>query len=112
MLESLFAPEFAETCTESGCWQSLLPFLASTYAGFAILSVAALFFRPGRELRLTILSAASMLLIMAAVRLLVVPAEFYIEGAALGASATQVAFALLLVLSGSLPYPTPSPEKR
>ena len=61
VFEKLFTSSFVNACTSSGCWQSLAPFLASTYATIALLSlVAAIFFRTGRELSLVIFVAAFM----------------------------------------------------
>ena len=112
VLEGLFTPAVASTCTASGCWQSLVPFLATTYAALALVSVAALFFRPGRELRLAILAAASMHGLMAAARLFIVPAALYREGAAMKASTHQLIFGALLILCCFLPYPRPTAEQR
>ena len=112
VLEGLFTPAIANICTTSGCWQSIIPFFASTYGALALLSVVALFFRPGRELRLVILAAASMHCLMAAIRLFIVPSAFYLEGAAARASAGQLIFGGLLVLSCILPYPRPAMGER
>ncbi|GEM_PF-3458839 len=104
ILEKLFSFEISSVCTTSGCWQSIVPFLGSTYSSIVVLSVLALFFRPGRELRLVLLGIASMHLLMGITRLSVVPSQFYLEGAALGASSFQFLLGILLVISSLLPY--------
>ena len=104
VLERLFTAEMANTCTVSGCWQSIVPFLSSTYSSIVIISILALFFRPGRELRLVILAIASVHIVMASIRLSIVPSQFYLEGAAMRTSALQFLFGGLLVISSALPY--------
>ncbi len=104
VLDKLFKPEFSNTCTVSGCWQSIVPFLGSTYASIVLISLLMLFFRPCRELRLAIVGLASVHLIMATVRLTVVPGDFYQDGAAIQASMMQVVVGGLLVVSALLPY--------
>jgi len=104
VLERLFTAEVANTCTVSGCWQSIVPFLSSTYISIAIISILALFFRPGRELRLVIFGIASVNIVMATIRLSIVPSQFYLEGAAMRLSAIQIFFGSLLVISSVLPY--------
>lgn len=105
VLENLFKPEMVELCTASGCWQSIVPFLGSTYMSLMFISVLALFFRATTELRLVIVGLASVHIVMVAVRLLVVPTEFYQEGTALQASASQFIVGLVLLASTFLPYP-------
>lgn len=103
VLESLFKPEFAQICTTSGCWQSIVPFLGSTYLSIALISLLALFFRAGRELKLMLIGLAGVHLVMATVRLTLVPAEFYIEGAALDTSLMQYLIGSLLLATVFLP---------
>jgi len=108
ILEQLFKPEFAAEFTESGSWQSIVPFLGSTYLSIAIISLLALFFRPGRELRLLILGLASVHWVMAIIRVTIAPAELYIDGAATAASSVQALIGALLVVAALLPYPKQS----
>ncbi|BFM14532.1 hypothetical protein R50073_07150 [Maricurvus nonylphenolicus] len=105
MLERLFKGELAQICTTTGCWQSLTPFVGSLYGSVAILCVLALFFRAGRELRLVIINIASVQIVMATVRLAIVPADFYPDGMQWQLSLTQFVIGALLLLAAALPYP-------
>lgn len=106
VLEGLFDAQAAADFTQSGCWQAMMPFVASTYISLTIISVMALFFRPGRELRLMLLGLSSVHLVMAIVRLTIGPIELYQDGAALGASSFQFVMAALMAGAAMLPYAT------
>ena len=82
--------------------------MVSTYLSIAIISLLALFFRPGRELRLLILGLASVHWVMAIIRVTIAPAELYIDGAATAASSVQALIGALLVVAALLPYPKQS----
>lgn len=97
VLERLFNTETSLQFTESGCWKSIMPFLASTYISITLISILVLFFRRGRELKLIVLGIASVHIAMATIRLGVAPSEFYQSGAALTASTVQFVVASLLL---------------
>lgn len=97
VLERLFNTETSLQFTESGCWKSIMPFLASAYISITLISILVLFFRGGRELKLIVLGIASVHIVMAAIRLSVASPEFYQQGAALTASTVQLAMAGLLL---------------
>ncbi len=104
ILEGMFNSEMVDACTISGCWRSIVPFLGSTYISIVVFSVVALWFRPGRELRLILIGLASVHIVMAIARLLVIPPEFYLEGVAMQASTFQFVVGILILISSTLPY--------
>lgn len=104
VLEALFKPEVANVCTKSGCWQSIVPFLGSMYLATALISILALFFRAGRELKLTLVGLASVHIFMATIRLTIAPSHMYIEGAAMQASTVQFIVGGVMLLSAAIPY--------
>lgn len=105
VLEQFFNAEISRTCTDSGCWMSLTPFIGSLYASAAMLSVFALFFRPGRELRLVLLNIALVHLLMAAARFAFAAPQFYPEGVLTQLSLIQIAVGAVLIFLAVLPYP-------
>ena len=109
VLDALFEPELSNVCTNTGCWQSMVPFPASLYVSFLLLCVFALVFRPGRELRLVFVVLASTQIFMGLVRLFVVPGHFYPEGTALQASLIQFVIGMVLLGASLLPYPKSEP---
>lgn len=104
LLEKLFKQELAANFTSSGAWQSIVPFLGSTYLSIALISLFALFFRAGRELRLMLVGLSSVHLFMGIIRLTIAPQEFYLESAALTASNAQFVIGGLMLISALLPY--------
>ncbi|MEO1656631.1 MAG: hypothetical protein AAFR65_02830 [Pseudomonadota bacterium] len=104
ILGALFTHDLSTACTNTGCWQSMVPFPASLYCSMMLLCVFALFFRPGRELRLIFVFLASTQIFMGIVRLFVVPAHFYPEGAAMQASTIQFVIGSILLGASLLPY--------
>lgn len=105
VLESLFRPEISSVCTDTGCWQSMVPFPGSLYCSILLLCVLALLFRPGLELRIVLVFLSSTQIFMGIVRVAVVPDEFYPEGVAMNASAMQFAVGTVLLVASGLPYP-------
>lgn len=103
ILEGLFKTDVANVCTVSGCWQSIVPFLGSTYLSIAFISVLALFFRTGRELTLMIIGLASVHIFMAIIRLTIAPSQLYLDNAAIEASSMQFIVGILLLASAALP---------
>lgn len=105
VLEKLFNADSSLLFTNSGCWQSMMPFVASTYLSITLISILCLFFSAGKELRLMLVGLASVHAVMAVIRLTLAPTELYQDGAAAGASTVQFVMAGLLMVSASLPYP-------
>lgn len=103
VLERLFNAESTLRFTESGCWQAMMPFLASTYISLTVISLLVLLFRPGRELRMMVIGIASVHAVMAYIRLDLAPTDLYQPGAAAGASTVQFIMAGVLLITAVLP---------
>lgn len=103
-LGTMFTGELSQQCSTSGCWLSLTPFLGSLYLTFAALCIFALFFRPGRELRLAIVTIALVHISMATTRVFLALPEFYLAGVLEQLSNKQFIAGAVTLVVALLPY--------
>ena len=107
LLENLFSADISRTCTQSGCWLSLTPFLGSLICFRLFLVRACPFsFDQGRELRLVLVNVATIHMSMAIARYAFAAPQFYPPDVLDQLSLTQLPAGAVTLALAALPYPS------